>query len=71
MEECILIDGDVLNEVVIPTTNIDRLLPDGTRHPEEVVNKSQVYITTAGSKIFRLWINHSNCWKAKLYFITR
>ena len=44
MEECILIDGDVLNEVVIPTTNIDRLLPDGTRHPEEVVNKSQVYI---------------------------
>ena len=62
MEECILIDGDVLNEVVIPTTNIDRLLPDGTRHPEEVVNKSQVYITTAGSKIFRLWINHYNCW---------
>ncbi len=50
MEECVLIDGDILNEVVIPTTNVDRLLPDGSRHPEEVVNKSQVYITTAGWK---------------------
>jgi hypothetical protein len=50
MEECVLIDGDILNEVVIPTTNVDRLLPDGSRHKEEVVNKSQVYITTAGWK---------------------
>ena len=50
MEECVLIDGDILNEVIIPTTNVDRLLPDGTRHPEEVINKSQVYITTAGWK---------------------
>ena len=50
MEECVLIDGDILNEVVIPTTNVDRLLPDGTRHKEENVNKSQIYITTAGWK---------------------
>ena len=50
MEECVLIDGDILNNVIIPTTNVDRLLPDGSRHPEEVVNKSQVYITTAGWK---------------------
>lgn len=50
MEECVLIDGDILNEVIIPTTNVNRLLPDGTRHNEEVVNKSQVYITTAGWK---------------------
>lgn len=50
MEECVLIDGDLLNEVIIPTTNVDRLLPDGTRHPEENVNKSQIYITTAGWK---------------------
>ena len=40
MEECVLIDGDTLNEIIIPTTNVDRLLPDGTRHKEEVVNKS-------------------------------
>lgn len=40
----------MLNEIVIPTTNVNRLLPDGTRHSEEVVNKSQIYITTAGWK---------------------
>ena len=50
MEECVLIDGDILNEVIIPTTNVDRLLPDGSRHKEEVINKSQIYITTAGWK---------------------
>ena len=50
MEECILIDGDVLNEVIIPTTNVDRNLPDGTTDPDEVVNQSQTYITSAGWK---------------------
>ncbi len=50
MEECVLIDQTALNEIVIPTTNVNRLLPDGTRHKEEVVNKSQIYITTAGWK---------------------
>lgn len=50
MEECVLIDQDALNEIVIPTTNVDRLLSDGSRHPEETVNKSQIYITTAGYK---------------------
>ena len=50
MEECVLIDGDLLNEVIIPTTNVDRRLSDGSRHKEQNVNKSQVYITTAGWK---------------------
>ena len=50
MEQCVLIDGDILNEVIIPTTNVDRRLSDGTRHKEETVNKSQIYITTAGWK---------------------
>ena len=50
MEECVLIDQTALNEIIIPTTNFNRLLPDGTRHKEEVVNKSQIYITTAGYK---------------------
>ena len=50
MEQCVLIDGDILNEVIIPTTNVDRRLSDGSRHKEETVNKSQVYITTAGWK---------------------
>ena len=50
MEECVLIDGTALNEIIIPTTNVDRRLADGSRDPKETVNKSQVYITTAGWK---------------------
>ena len=50
MEECVLIDQTALNEIIIPTTNVDRLLPDGTRHKEQIINKSQIYITTAGWK---------------------
>lgn len=50
IEESILMDGDALNDIIVPTTNIDRLLGDGTKHPEEVINKSQTYITTAGWK---------------------
>ncbi len=50
MEECILIDQTLLNEVIIPTMNVDRRLADGTRHEEETVNKSQIYVTTAGWK---------------------
>lgn len=30
--------------------NVDRRLPDGSRREEEVINKSQIYITTAGWK---------------------
>lgn len=50
MEECVLIDGTMLNEIIIPTMNVDRLLPDGSRCPEETINKSQIYVTTAGYK---------------------
>lgn len=50
IEESILMDGDILHEVIVPTTNVDRLLPDGSRDPKEIANKSQVYITTAGWK---------------------
>ncbi len=50
MEECILIDQTLLNEVIIPTMNVDRRLSDGSRRREEVINKSQIYVTTAGWK---------------------
>ena len=50
IEECALIDGEILNTVIIPTTVVDRRLPDGTKDPGQVVNQSQVYITTAGWK---------------------
>lgn len=50
VEECILVDQTILNEVIIPTMNVDRRLSDGSRHEEEVINKSQIFVTTAGWK---------------------
>ena len=50
MEECILIDQTLLNEVIIPTMNVDRRLASGERVESETVNKSQIYVTTAGWK---------------------
>ncbi len=50
VEEVILVDGTILNEVIIPTMNVSRLLPDGSRNDDEIVNKSQIYVTTAGWK---------------------
>lgn len=50
IEEVIGVDGTLLNEVIIPTMNIDRLAGDGKRYEDELLNKSQIYITTAGYK---------------------
>jgi hypothetical protein len=50
IEEVILVDETALNEIIIPTTNVDRNLPNGTTDPDEVVNQSQCYITSAGWK---------------------
>ena len=50
MEECVGIDGTILNEVIIPVMNISRRLPNNTTIDEEVLNKSQIYVTTAGWK---------------------
>jgi hypothetical protein len=50
MEEVILIDETLLNEVIIPTMNVDRRLPGGGKDEKEIVNKSQIYVTTAGWK---------------------
>lgn len=50
MEECILIDQTLLNEVIIPTMVIDRRLGDGSTQRDETLNRSQIYITTAGWK---------------------
>ena len=50
MEECILIDQTLLNEVIIPTMNVDLILASGERIESETVNKSQIYVTTAGWK---------------------
>ena len=50
VEECVGVDGQILSEVIIPTMNVSRLCMDGSSHPEEQLNKSQLYITTAGFK---------------------
>ena len=50
IEECVGVDGKILSEVIIPTTNVSRRCLDGTVHPEETLNKSQIYVTTAGYK---------------------
>lgn len=49
-EECVGIDGDIFSQVILPMLNVDRRAMDGKAHPEEALNKSQLYITTAGYK---------------------
>ena len=50
VEECVGVDGTILSEVIIPTMNVSRRCLDGSVHPEETLNKSQIYATTAGWK---------------------
>ena len=50
MEECVGIDGKILSEVILPIMNVSRTAMDGQMHPEEPLNKSQLYVTTAGYK---------------------
>lgn len=50
VEEAAGVDGQILQDVIIPTMAIARRCMDGSTHPEETINKSQVFITTAGYK---------------------
>lgn len=50
VEECVGVDGRILQEVIIPTMAISRRCMDGSTHQEETLNKSQVFVTTAGYK---------------------
>ena len=50
MEECVGIDDKILREVIIPVMAISRRAKDGSKHEDEPLNKSQIYITTAGYK---------------------
>lgn len=51
LEECVGIDGKILNEVLIPVMNVSRKCLDGTTHPEETLNKSQIYVNFFGQKL--------------------
>ena len=50
IEECVGVDQKILQEVIIPTMNVSRRCTDGNVREEEVLNQSQIYITTAGYK---------------------
>ncbi len=49
VEEAALIDGTLLNEVIIPMMNVPRSQVNGFVHPDEP-HAQQIYITSAGSK---------------------
>lgn len=50
IEECVGVDQQILQEVLIPMMNVSRRCLDGTVQKDEVLNQSQLYITTAGYK---------------------
>lgn len=50
VEECVGVDGQILQEVIIPIMAIARRAMDGSVHQDETINKSQIYVTTAGWK---------------------
>lgn len=50
IEECVGVDGEILSTVILPTMNVSRRCMDGTTQESEVLNKSQIYVTTAGWK---------------------
>ena len=50
LEECVGIDGKILQEVLVPMMSISRQCLDGTKQSDETLNKGQLYITTAGYK---------------------
>ena len=50
IEECVGVDGTILGEVIIPIMNVSRQALNGVVDPDDPLNKSQLYITTAGWK---------------------
>jgi len=50
LEECNSMDQQILQDVLIPTMNVSRRALDGTVQEDEVLNQSQIFITTAGYK---------------------
>lgn len=48
IEECVGVDGNILQTVILPTMNVSRRCASGETVQEEILNKSQIMITTAG-----------------------
>lgn len=47
VEECVGVDGKILSEIILPIMNVSRRCMDGSVHPEETLNKSQIYVELA------------------------
>lgn len=52
-EECVGIEKDILQSVLIPIANISRIAKDGTKSKEEVLNQSETYIKLFWSKVYK------------------
>lgn len=50
IDEVILVDGQKFSEVILPMMNVSRRAANGQVDPDDRMNKSQVYITSAGFK---------------------
>lgn len=51
MEECVGIDGQILNEVILPIMNVSRRAANGEKDDDEVLNKSQIYVNFFGQNV--------------------
>lgn len=65
IEECIGVDQNALQQIIIPTMNVSRLCADGTIHEEEVLNQAQIFINN--SDIVKQLTKEKplNCWKVQ------
>lgn len=48
IDEVILVDGEKFSQVILPMMNVSRRAANGQVDPNDKMNKSQVYITSAG-----------------------
>ena len=51
IEECVGVDGDILQSVIVPMMNVSRRCLDGTVQEDELLNKSQLYIKFFGQNV--------------------
>ena len=51
IEEAAQVPGDILSEVVIPMMNVSRRAPFGGEDPNDITNKSQIYINFIAKKL--------------------
>ena len=63
MEECVGIDQDILKNVLVPTMNVNRLVPGHGADKKEKLNKKQIFVSSKLATLLRKSIlkNPLNC----------